>query len=241
MIDIVLYVLIVSHITMAFVSLYLHRHLTHRHFTLNNTFRHIIRFYLWLTDGVIAKTWVAQHRKHHRYTDIQGDPHSPLIVGKWKVISTSLVPNYIKLYGYYDTDWALEYYGKGTPEDWIEKNIYEKYPRVGLNIFLLINICLFGVIPGFLAWLVHLFWVPFCTTASITGFAHLFGYRHPDSKDNSRNLLPIGIILCGDELHNNHHLQPNNPNFAHRWFEFDLTYWYAKIFAKMGLLKFSNS
>jgi stearoyl-CoA desaturase (delta-9 desaturase) len=239
--NIVLYVLLTSHITMALVSLYLHRHLTHRHFTLNPVFKHIIRFYLWLTDGVVVKPWVAQHRKHHRYTDVQGDPHSPLIAGKWRVIGTSLVPNYIRLYQYFDTDWALEHYGTGVPDDWMEKNVYAKYPRLGLTIFLLIDICLFGFILGFIAWLVHLFWVPFCTTASITGFAHLVGYKHPDSRDNSRNLFPLGIILCGDELHNNHHQQPNNPNFAHRWFEFDLTYWYARMFEKLGLLKFNRS
>jgi stearoyl-CoA desaturase (delta-9 desaturase) len=238
MIDVIVYALLTAHTTKAFVSLYLHRHLTHNHFTINPTFRNIIRFYLWLTDGVIAKPWVAQHRKHHKYTDVQGDPHSPHIHGKWKVTWTCMVPNFIKLYEYNDTDWALEHYGKGTPEDWIEKNIYEKYPRLGLLIFLTFNIWLFGLIPGFLAWTFHLFFVPFCTTACISSFAHWFGYKHPDSKDKSRNLWPIGIFLCGDELHNNHHMKPNNPNFAHRWFEFDLAYNYARILQKIGLIKF---
>jgi len=235
--NIYVYAFLTTHLTITFVSLYLHRYLTHRHFVLNPVFAHVIRLYLWLTDGVVAKPWVAQHRKHHRYTDVQGDPHSPKIMGYWRVTAHCFIPNFIRIYQYFDTDWALEHYGAGVPNDWIERNVYAKYPRLGLILFLLIDILLWGLIPGILVWLFHLFFVPFLTTASITGFAHWFGYKHPDAKDNSRNLFPVGILICGDELHNNHHREPNNPNFAHRPFEFDLGYLYIKIFEKLNLIK----
>jgi len=237
MIEIVLYALVATHITITFVSLYLHRYLTHRQFTLNPVLAHIMRFYLWLTDGVVARPWVAQHRKHHKYTDVTGDPHSPKLFGFVRVVYHCMVPNFVRLYRYFDTDWALEHYGAGCPDDWLERKIYAPHPRLGLILFLCFDVWLFGFVPGFLVWLFHLFWVPFWTTAAISGFAHTIGYKNPDSKDNSRNLFPIGIVICGDELHNNHHTKPNNPNFAHRWFEFDLGYFYIKIFEKLGLIK----
>jgi len=236
-IEVAIYCFITTHITVACVSIYLHRYLTHRQFTLHPLLEHVMRFWLWFSDGVISKPWVAQHRKHHKYTDVQGDPHSPKLYGYVNVTIQCFVPNFVRLYQYFDTDWALEHYGKGTPDDWLEKNVYAKYPRLGLILFLLVDILIFGWIIGSLVWLFHLFFVPFLTTAAITGFAHWFGYKHPDSTDNSRNLFPVGIMICGDESHNNHHRDPYNPNFAHRWFEFDLGFLYIKIFEKLKLLK----
>ena len=234
--SLVIFFFVTTHITIACVSLYLHRYLTHRQFTLNPVLEHAMRFWLWFCDGVISKPWVAQHRKHHKYTDVTGDPHSPKLFGYWHVTYQCLIPNFVRIYQYFDTDWALEHYGVGTPEDWLEKNVYAKYPRLGLILFLMLCISIFGW-QGAVMWVCFLFYVPFFTTASISGFAHWFGYRHPDSKDNSRNLFPIGILIVGDELHNNHHRDPTNPNFAHRWFEFDLGYFYVRVFQKLGLLK----
>lgn len=235
--EIAIYSFITTHITIVCVSLYLHRYLTHRQFTLHPILEHAMRFWLWFADGVVSKPWVAQHRKHHKYTDVHGDPHSPVLAGNWQVTLQCMVPNFIRLYQYFDTDWALEHYGRGTPDDWLEKNIYGKLPRLGLILFLIVDILIFGFWVGLAVWVFHLFYVPFFSTACISGFAHWFGYKHKDSPDNSRNLFPIGIIISGDELHNNHHKNPSNPNFAHRWFEFDIGYMYLKIFEKIGLLK----
>lgn len=235
----VLWVLITSHITIAFVSLYLHRCLTHRHFVPHPVLAHVFRLYLWLTDGVIAKPWVAQHRKHHKYTDVWGDPHSPKLFGYVKVTAHCFIPNFVRIYQYFDTDWALEHYGAGCPDDWLERNIYARYPRVGLLIWLAITCAIWGW-WGIALWTFHLFWVPMWTTAAITGFAHWFGYQNPGARDNSRNLFPIGIQIVGDELHNNHHIDPANPNFARRWFEFDLGYQYIRLLEWLGLLKLSR-
>jgi stearoyl-CoA desaturase (delta-9 desaturase) len=239
MVWMIVYALVVTHFTIVFTSLYLHRCLAHKHFVCHPALLHFFRFWLWLTDGVITKPWVAQHRKHHKYTDVTGDPHSPKLFGYFSVTTKCLIPNFFNAYGYFDTDWALEHYGAGTPDDWLEKNFYSKHNKLGPIIMLCIAVALFGW-WGIAVWLFQLFWPPLWHTAGITGFAHWWGYQNYKGKDESRNLWPLGIVIGGEELHNNHHKDPANTKFSHRWFEFDIGWMYIKIFEKLKLLTIVN-
>jgi stearoyl-CoA desaturase (Delta-9 desaturase) len=236
----ILYTLATTHITFACVSLYLHRGLSHRLFTFHPALEHFFRFWLWLTDGVVVKEWAAQHRKHHKYTDVQGDPHSPVLFGINKIAITGFFVTVWHRYRFLDSDWALEHYGKGTPDDWIEHHIYTPYSRCGLLLLAAIDILLFGWATGLIVWAVQIIWVPLWSNSVITGLAHWWGYQHPGSKDNSRNLCPVGIIMVGEELHNNHHVQPMNPNLRHRWYEFDLGWEYIKFLKFLGLAKVNS-
>jgi stearoyl-CoA desaturase (delta-9 desaturase) len=231
----VIYTLVMTHITMASVSIYLHRGLSHQTITFHLILGHFFRFWLWLTDGVVIKHWVAQHRKHHKYTDVTGDPHSPIIFGLKAIAWDGFLATIFNRYRFFDSDWVIENYSKNTPNDWIEKTVYTPYSKVGLFVMLGIDVLLFGWY-GILIWIVQMVWIPFWSNSVVTGFCHWWGYQHKDCKDNSRNLFPIGIIMVGDELHSNHHAHPNNPNNKYRWFEFDLGYIYIRIFEKLGLL-----
>lgn len=232
---IVLYTILTAHIGIVLTSLYLHRYLIHRQFELNPVVEHVCRFLYWITEGVYTKPFVAQHRKHHKYSDVQGDPHSPVLVGFWPVLGACLVPNFFVKFRYFDSDWALEHYGAGTPNDWMERHVYS-HTRAGLLILLAVDVALFGWI-GIVSWLVHMFAVSLFVNATITGFGHAIGYKNHKTVDNSRNVLPWGILGCGEELHNNHHDDPGNPNFAHRRFEFDLGYIYITLLNSIGLVK----
>ena len=236
--NVIVYTLITTHIGILVTTIYLHRCLAHRQYTPHPALQHVFRFLLWVTDGVVAKPWVAQHRKHHKYTDVQGDPHSPVLRGFWNVTSKCLVPNFFVKYKYFDTDWALEHYSKGVPDDWIEKHLYS-HTRLGLSLLLFLNIALFGW-AGIISWLFHMFFVSLFINATITGFAHTFGYRNYSTTDNSKNLFPIGLLSCGEEMHNNHHKDPANPNFAHRWFEFDLGWCYITLLKYLGMARIKN-
>lgn len=232
---IVLYTILTAHIGIVLTSLYLHRYLIHRQFELNPATEHVCRFLYWITEGVYTKPFVAQHRKHHKYSDVHGDPHSPVLVGFWPVLSACLVPNFFVKFRYFDSDWALEHYGAGTPDDWMERHVYS-HTRAGLLILLAIDVTLFGWL-GIVSWLVHMFAVSLFVNATITGFGHAIGYKNHKTVDNSRNVLPWGILGCGEELHNNHHNDPGNPNFADRWFEVDLGWFYITLLNSIGLVK----
>ena len=235
MLEAVVFALVTTHISSACMSLYLHRCLSHRHFVPSKGLEHFFRVWLWLTDGVRSKPWVAQHRVHHMFTDKEGDPHSPVLFGFWTVTYWCLIPNFIRPYQYRESDWELNHYGKGTPDDWLEHNVYAKYQRLGVLIMLAIDLLLFGWL-GLAVWVFQLFWVPFWSNAAVTGGSHWLGYRRYNTKDNSRNLWPIGIMSGGEELHHNHHAYPNNPNLRHKWYEFDIGWIYIKLFEKLGLL-----
>ena len=229
------YLLIATHITIVCVTLYLHRGEAHKALIFNPALEHFMRFWLWLTTGMVTKQWVAIHRKHHRCSDVDGDPHSPHVFGIWKVLFGGAL-----LYHEASKDKELvNAYGVGTPDDWIEKNIYSKHSRLGILIMLFINILLFGPI-GILLWGVQMIWIPFWAAGVINGLAHWFGYRNGDTRDHSRNISPWGIIIGGEELHNNHHLDPGNPKLSRRWFEFDIGWLYIKIFSLLGLIKIKN-
>lgn len=234
----VLYTILTAHIGIVLTSVYLHRYLIHKQFTLHPYAEQVFRFLYWITEGVYTKPFVAQHRKHHKYSDVQGDPHSPVLRGFWRVTGHCLIPNFFSTFKYFDSDWALEHYGAGTPTDWMERHVYS-HTKVGLLLLLAIDVALFGWL-GIVSWLVHMFAVSLFVNATITGFGHAIGYKNHASIDNSRNVIPWGILGCGEELHNNHHYSPGNPNFAHRPFEFDLGWVYIRFFKILGVVKLNR-
>lgn len=228
---IILITLLLTHITIACVTLYLHRGQAHRAVEFNPIVSHFMRAWLWLTTGMVTKQWVAIHRKHHRFTDVEGDPHSPLVYGIKRV--------FFKGAGLYhsaskDTE-MIQQYGVGTPDDWIEKNLYTAHSRLGILLMLVIDLLLFG--PwGFVVWGVQMLWIPFWAAGIVNGLGHWWGYTNGNSKDHSRNISPIGIIIGGEELHNNHHLDPASSKLSRKWFEFDIGWFYIKVFEKLSLL-----
>jgi stearoyl-CoA desaturase (delta-9 desaturase) len=235
MIEIV-YTLIVTHITMICVCIYLHRGLTHKTMQFKPVLEHFFRFWLWLTDGVMIKDWVATHRKHHRYADKPGDPHSPVLLGIKTIAWTNFYETLVYRYRNFAPQWETEIYGKETPDDWLERNVYVPHQRLGLLLMLLINVLLFGR-WGILIWFIQLAWTPFWSGSIITGFAHYIGgYHNKDANDNSRNFPFLGFFIIGDELHSNHHAEPWNAKLSRKWYEFDLGWMYIKIFEKFGLL-----
>jgi len=229
---IILYTLIVTHITIVCVTLFLHRGQAHKGIEFNPILSHFMRFWLWLTTGMVTKQWVAIHRKHHVYSDKEGDPHSPHVYGILTVLTQGALL-YSKAAK--DTD-MIQKYGVGTPDDWIEHNVYSKYNFLGILIMLLISIHLFGFI-GIVIWGVQMMWIPFWAAGVINGLAHWYGYRNGETRDKSRNISPWGIIIGGEELHNNHHLNPASVKLSKRWFEFDIGYMWLKIFSTFKLAK----
>lgn len=230
--NILLYTLIVTHITIVCVTLFLHRGQAHRGIQFHPILSHFMRFWLWLTTGMVTKQWVAIHRKHHQRTDLPGDPHSPHIFGILRVL--------FKGAGLYHTaskdDGMVQVYGVGTPDDWIERNVYTPRSRYGILLMLIINLVLFG--PwGLLVWGVQMLWIPFWAAGVVNGLGHWFGYRNTDTKDKSTNLVPWGIIIGGEELHNNHHAEPANPKLSSKWWEFDAGWFYLTCFRILGLAK----
>jgi len=227
----IIYLLITTHITILCVTIFLHRGQAHKGLIFHPVLEHFMRFWLWLTTGMVTKQWVAIHRKHHRYSDVPGDPHSPHVYGIWRVIFKGAI-----LYHEASKDKNMvDTYGVGTPSDWIEHNIYSNHSRLGISILLLLNLWLFGWI-GALIWLVQMVWIPFWAAGVVNGVGHWFGYRNGDTKDKSCNISPLGVIIGGEELHNNHHLDPANPKLSRKWFEFDIAWFYIKVFSKLGLL-----
>jgi stearoyl-CoA desaturase (delta-9 desaturase) len=230
--NIILYTLIVTHITILCVTLFLHRGQTHRAVKFNPVIDHIMRFWLWLTTGMVTKQWVAIHRKHHQGSDTANDPHSPQIHGIWQVLFGGA---FLYHQASKDKD-MVEKLGIGTPDDWLERKLYAKHSRLGILIMLLVNIVLFG--PwGLLVWGIQMIWIPFWAAGVINGLGHWVGYRNTDTKDTSRNLIPIGIVIGGEELHNNHHADGANASFRQRWFEFDEGWLIIRLLEKLGLAK----
>ena len=225
-----IYTLVVTHITIVCVTLFLHRGQAHRGIVFHPILSHFMRFWLWLTTGMVTKQWVAIHRKHHRFTEQEGDPHSPLVFGIWHVLLKGA-----GLYHLASKDVNMvQQYGAGTPDDWVERNLYSNHSRLGIVLMLLINVALFGF-WGVLIWGIQMIWIPLWAAGVINGLGHWWGYRNDETKDNSRNISPWGIIIGGEELHNNHHLEPANPKLSRRWFEFDLGWMWFKIFKSLGL------
>jgi stearoyl-CoA desaturase (delta-9 desaturase) len=226
----IVYTLVVTHITILCVTLFLHRNQAHRSVAFSPVIAHFMRFWLWLTTGMVTKQWVAVHRKHHRFTEQDGDPHSPHVHGFWRVLFKGAV-----LYHTASKDSAMvAQYGVGTPDDWIEQNLYTKHSRLGITLLLLVNLLCFGW-WGFLIWGIQMIWIPFWAAGVINGVAHWIGYRNGETKDQSRNIMPWGILIGGECLHNNHHLEPGNPRLSRRWFEFDIGWAWICVLQRFGL------
>lgn len=227
--------LVMTHITIICVTVYLHRGQAHRGITFNPILEHFMRFWLWLTTGMVTKQWVAIHRKHHRFTEQDGDPHSPHVEG----INTVMWKGAL-LYNKASKDRAMvQSYGVGTPDDWLERNLYSKHSRLGIAIMLLIDLYFFHL-WGWLVWGVQMIWIPFWAAGVVNGYGHWFGYRNTDTKDKSTNLVPWGIVIGGEELHNNHHANPADPKLSRKWFEFDLGWLYIQIFKNLKLISIRN-
>jgi stearoyl-CoA desaturase (delta-9 desaturase) len=231
-----IYTLIATHITILCVTLFLHRGQAHRGVEFHPVLGHFMRFWLWLTTGMVTKQWVAIHRKHHRFSDQPGDPHTPHVYGLWRVLfkGAGLYHSASK-----DTD-MVNTYGVGTPNDWIEQNLYTRHSRLGIMIMLLIDVWLFGA-WGLLIWGIQMIWIPFWAAGVINGVGHWIGYRNGETKDQSRNISPWGILIGGECLHNNHHLEPGNPRLSRRWFEFDIGWMWLQIFKHCGLATIKNT
>ena len=228
--NLVFYTLIVTHITIVCVTLFLHRGQAHKGIIFHPILGHFMRFWLWLTTGMVTKQWVAIHRKHHAFSDKEGDPHSPHVYGIKRV--------FFKGAGLYhlaskDID-MVNKFGVGTPDDWMERNIYTPHSRLGILLMLVID-CLFFGPWGFIVWGVQMLWIPFWAAGVMNGLGHWWGYRNGESKDKSRNISPWGIVIGGEELHNNHHLSPASVKLSRRWFEFDIGYMWLRLFSLVGL------
>lgn len=236
MLALIIYTLIVTHITIVCVTVYLHRGQAHKGIIFNPILEHFMRLWLWLTTGMVTKQWVAIHRKHHRYSDVEGDPHSPHVFGIYKVLFKGAL-----LYHAASKDKDMvDTYGVGTPDDWMERNVYTAHSRLGIGILFLFNIIVFGWV-GAIIWGIQMLWIPFWAAGVINGLGHWWGYRNGDSKDRSTNISPLGIIIGGEELHNNHHLNPASPRLSRRWFELDMGWIYIQLFKTLGLLKLRNT
>ena len=218
-----IYTLVMVQITIACVTLYLHRGQAHRAVQYHPAVSHFMRFWLWLTTGMNTREWVAVHRKHHQASDTPGDPHSPQIYGIWTVLFKGAM-----LYVKAKNDPEVLKLGAGTPNDWIERKVYTPHPYGGILLMLVIDLLFFGPV-GLLVWGVQMIWIPFWAAGVINGLAHWWGYRNYKVKDTSRNLTPIAFWIGGEELHNNHHGDGAAAKFSKKWYEFDIGWMYIKI------------
>ena len=221
-----------THLTIVSVTLYLHRSQSHRGVEFHPVLAHAMRFWLWLTTGMVTKQWVAIHRKHHRYTDESQDPHSPVHYGIWRVLFKGA-----GLYHRASKDKEMiQQYGVGTPNDWIEKNLYALHSRLGILLMLIIDLLFFG--PwGLIVWGIQMLWIPFWAAGVVNGVGHWLGYRNGTTKDHSRNISPWGVIIGGEELHNNHHLDPASAKLSRKSWEFDIGWMYINLLSLLGLAK----
>lgn len=220
--------LLFTHITIVSVTVYLHRYSAHRGLELNPILKHFFRLWLWLTTGMGTKGWTAVHRKHHAKCETEEDPHSPVVLGIGKVLTEGA-----ELYRQGITEETLEKYGKGTPDDWLERNVYRD-GKLGIFIFLAIDLLLFGT-AGITIWAVQMLWIPLFAAGVINGIGHYWGYRNYECADASTNIVPWGILIGGEELHNNHHTFPSSAKLSNKWYEFDIGWMYITIFKMLGL------
>jgi stearoyl-CoA desaturase (delta-9 desaturase) len=221
-----------THITIAAVTIFLHRGQAHRGLDLHPAVSHFFRFWLWLTTGMITKEWVAIHRKHHARVETADDPHSPQTRGIRKVLLEGA-----ELYrAEAKNAETLEKYGAGTPDDWVERNLYTRFEWEGVGLMLVIDVVLFGPI-GLTIWAVQMAWIPITAAGIINGLGHYWGYRNFSCEDASRNIVPWGIVIGGEELHNNHHAYGTSAKLSSRWYEFDLGWAYIRCLEVLRLAK----
>ena len=230
--QVVVYTLVVTHITIAGVTIYLHRHQAHRALELHPIVSHFFRFWLWLTTGQVTKEWAAVHRKHHAKCETVDDPHSPVTHGIKEVLLRGA-----ELYrAETKNQETLDKYGHGCPTDWIENNLYTRYSWLGVSALLPLNVALFGVI-GVTIWAVQMLWIPITAAGIINGIGHFWGYRNYDCNDAATNIMPWGILIGGEELHNNHHTFATSAKLSSKWYEFDIGWLYIRTLQALGLAK----
>lgn len=216
--------LALTHVTIAGVTIFLHRHQAHRALNLHPVVSHFFRFWLWLTTGLVTREWVAIHRKHHACCETPQDPHSPQVFGIRKVLWEGA-----ELYrAEARRAETLDQYGHGTPNDWIERHLYSRYRSVGIALLFLLEVVLFGAY-GITIWAVQMLWIPFWAAGVINGLGHYRGYRNFETPDASTNLCPWGLLIGGEELHNNHHAYPASARLSHRWWELDIGWTYIRL------------
>jgi stearoyl-CoA desaturase (delta-9 desaturase) len=222
--------LCMTHFTIASVTIYLHRHQAHRAIDLHPACAFIFRLWLWLTTGMTTKNWAAIHRKHHAFVDKIGDPHSPQTVGLWTVLSRGA-----ELYREQGKDpKMLARYGHGTPDDWLERHVFGPHDRIGVATMLIINLTLFGAL-GLSVWAIQMAWIPIFAAGIINGAGHWSGYRNFETMDSSTNIVPWGILIGGEELHNNHHAFASSARFSVKPWEFDIGWLYISLLVMVGL------
>jgi stearoyl-CoA desaturase (Delta-9 desaturase) len=228
--QITVFTLVVTHITIAAVTIYLHRYQAHRALDLHPIVSHFFRFWLWLTTGMVTKEWAAIHRKHHAKCETVDDPHSPQVLGISTVLSRGA-----ELYKNEAANQeTLNKFGHGTPDDWVEHNVYSKFSWQGVAIMLIVDVVLFGAV-GLTVWAVQMLWIPITAAGIINGIGHYWGYRNFDYEDASRNIVPWGILIGGEELHNNHHTFATSAKLSNKWYEFDIGWMYIQIMSAVGL------
>ncbi|HUW37350.1 MAG TPA: fatty acid desaturase [Rhodocyclaceae bacterium] len=225
--------LLMTHVTIAGVTIFLHRCQAHRALELAPLPSHFFRFWLWLSTGMVTKEWAAIHRKHHAKCETPDDPHSPQVLGLNRVLWGGVFL-YVKESRNRDT---VLRYGHGTPDDWLERKLYTPFHKLGVVVMLGIDVALFGAVPGALIWGVQMAWIPFWAAGVINGVGHFWGYRNFASADASTNILPWGILIGGEELHNNHHAFATSAKLSNKWYEFDIGWFYIRIMEVLGLAR----
>lgn len=230
--QLVVVALVFTHITIVAVTVFLHRSQAHGSVELGAIPFHFFRFWLWLTTAIVTIEWVAIHRKHHAKCETEEDPHSPQVKGLSRVLWGGLF-----LYREEAKNQAtLNKYGRGTPKDWLESKIYRKHPNAGIALMLMLNIVLFGW-AGIAIWVTQMLWIPFWAAGVINGVAHFWGYRNWKTPDHSRNISPLGILIGGEELHNNHHAFASSARLSNKWYEFDIGWFYIRLMEILKLAK----
>ncbi|AZZ47301.1 acyl-CoA desaturase [Pseudomonadaceae bacterium SI-3] len=229
-------ILLLTHVTIVAVTVYLHRYSAHRSLELNVVLKHFFRFWLWLTTAMNTREWTAIHRKHHAKCETPDDPHSPVQKGLSTVLrrGAELYKEESK------NEETLRIYGKNCPDDWIERNLYSRFPNLGIILMLGIDLALFGVI-GLTVWAVQMIWIPVWAAGVVNGLGHAVGYRNFECRDAATNLVPWGILIGGEELHNNHHTYPNSAKLSVRKWEFDMGWAWIKLFSLFGLAKVNRT
>ncbi len=229
---ILLWVLLLTHITIVTVTVYLHRHVAHRSVELHPILQHGFRFWSWFTTGMVTVEWAAVHRRHHATTETEADPHSPQIHGLGAIFwrgaeayrSAAADPE------------TMRRYASGCPDDWLEHHLYRRYPSLGVLLLGLVDVLLFGF-AGLTVWAIQMLWIPVLAAGVINGVGHFWGYRNFESRDASANILPWGILIGGEELHNNHHAFPNSAKLSQKWWEFDIGWGWIRLFQCLGLAR----
>lgn len=226
------YTLLTTHLTIIAVTVYLHRCQAHRALTLHPWVAHLFRFWLWLSTGMVTREWVAVHRRHHACCEQPGDPHSPRVAGLRTVLLRGT-----ELYREASKDQALvARYGKGCPDDWMERHLYTRFTWQGVALLLIADLVLFGIV-GLAVWGIQMLWIPVLAAGVVNGIGHAIGYRNFDCREAAVNIFPLGLLIGGEELHNNHHAYPASARMSSTWYEFDLGWGYIRVFQLLGLAK----